>query len=164
MATEKQLAAAKENVKKAQEARRRRRANGTKPKQTQSEPRSTGQGQFYRIEVRPSDQFVTFRNQDIGDKGGIERLAGKRPGGSWDTATWLVSKNCAHIENEQLVADKPDVKALFDRLGAPPVHVEGDIFKAGDRLNVYESETPAATEENSHSANIKKAQGAGNHK
>ena len=92
MATEKQLAAAKENVKKAQEARRRRRANGTKPKQTQSEPRSTGQGQFYRIEVRPSDQFVTFRNQDIGDKGGIERLAGKRPGGSWDTATWLVSK------------------------------------------------------------------------
>jgi len=164
MATEKQIEASRKNVKKAQEARRKKPDNRSHSKEKTSDPGSTGRGEFYRIEVRPKEQFVIFRNQDVGDKGGIERLAGKRPSGSWETATWLVSKNCAHVENENLVADKPDVKELFDRLGSPPVHVEGDIFKAGDRQHVSERDTPAASKKPSQSADLKKAHSAGNHK
>ena len=164
MATEKQIEAARKNVKKAQEARRKKPDNGSKAKEKLSVPDSIGRGEFYRIEVRPKEQFVIFRNQDVGDKRGIERLAGKRPSGSWDTATWLVSKNCAHMENEHLVADKPEVKELFDRLGSPPVHVEGDIFKPGGRQNVSENGAPTASENRPQSADLKKAHSAGNNK
>jgi hypothetical protein len=164
MATQKQLAAAKKNVKKAQEARRKTPENVSTPKLNRRTRASTGEGEFYRIEVRPKEEFVIFRNQDVGNKGGIERLAGKRPSGSWDTATWLVSKNCAHVENEELVADKPEVKELFDMLGSPPIHIEGDIFKAKDRRNVTEKENPTMAQKSARSENINKAQGAGSNR
>lgn len=164
MATEKQLEAAKQNVKKAKAARRKRRDDESNPKQKQHASGSSCDGEFYRIEVRPKEEFIIFRNKDVGNKGGIERLAGKRPGGSWDTATWLVSKNCAHIENKRLVADKPGVKELFDTLGSPPVQIEGDIFKAKDRRSVSQMDQQAAVQKVATSANSKKAQAAGGHK
>ena len=43
-------------------------------------------------------EFVTFRNQDVGARGGIERVAGQRANGSWDTQKWLIGKNEAHID------------------------------------------------------------------
>ncbi|MDO8548339.1 MAG: hypothetical protein Q7R71_01565 [bacterium] len=60
-------------------------------------PGSTGKGSFYRIEIRPKRQFSRFRVQDVGRKGGLERLAGHRRGGSWDTVSWLISKDKADV-------------------------------------------------------------------
>src|SRR5437868_3537515 len=109
MATAKQIAAAKKNIKKAQKA--------WKEMSHTEHARAQPQG-FYRIEVRDKDDFVTFRNQDVGEPGGIERLAGKRASGSWDTVTWLVDKDFAHIENGYLIPDKKDAKELFEKLGS----------------------------------------------
>jgi hypothetical protein len=120
MATEKQIAAAKRNIRKAQTAWKamskaahsRRQPEGRK----RTKPGRTGEGDFYHIGVRPKEQFVTFRNQDVGEKGGIERVAGKRESGSWDTVKWLVSKDFAHVEGKTLVPDHEDAKALLKTL------------------------------------------------
>jgi hypothetical protein len=101
-------------------------------KTKREKPGSSGEGDFYHIEVRPSSQFKTFRTQDVGEKGGIERVAGKRESGSWDTVKWLVEKTLAHVEKGRLVADHEDAKKLFEDLGSAPKHVEGDRFEAKD--------------------------------
>lgn len=94
-------------------------------------PGSTGKGDFYHIELRPSDEFVFFRNQDVGEKGGLERVAGKRADGSWDTQAWLIAKTNAHVSsNGRLVIDEEDEKSILDQIEEPILHVEGDIFKA----------------------------------
>ncbi len=164
MATAKQIAAAKKNIKKAQEAWKEmshaERARAQPQGRARKRPGTTGEGEFYRIEVRPKSQFVTFRNQDVGKPGGIERLAGKRESGSWATVSWLVSKDFAHVRGETLVADHKDAKALFKDLGSAPKHVKGDIFKAKDRPNVPEKKKPTAAQQKARSSNIKKAQAA----
>jgi hypothetical protein len=167
MATAKQIAAAKKNIKKAQKAWKEmshtEHARAQPQGRGRKRPGTTGEGEFYRIQVRPKEEFVTFRNQDVGNKGGIERLAGKRQSGSWDTATWLVSKDSAHVENGKLVADKKDAKDLFENLGSTPTHAKGDIFKARDRPNVSEKDKPTAAQKRAQAANIKKAQAARHH-
>src|SRR5438105_3588521 len=82
---------------------------------------TTGEGEFYRIQVRPKEEFVTFRTQDVGGPGGLERVGGKRRGGSWDTQAWLVSKRDAHVEGDKLVPDSADARELFAKLGSEPV-------------------------------------------
>ena len=85
MATAKQIAAAKQNIKKAQKAWQemsQRQHSLAQPEGRGRKRPGAGGGEFYRIEVRPKGEFVTFRTQDIGKKGGIERLAGKRQSGS----------------------------------------------------------------------------------
>lgn len=42
---------------------------------------SHGGGRFFHIEVRPANQFVAFRVQDVGAPGGVERVAGQRASG-----------------------------------------------------------------------------------
>src|SRR5205809_957840 len=82
---------AKKNIKKAQKAWKNMSSRQHALAQPEGRARKrpgAGGGEFFRIEVRPKSEFVTFRTQDVGDKGGIERLAGKRSSGSWDTATW----------------------------------------------------------------------------
>jgi hypothetical protein len=166
MATQKQIAAARRNIKKAQKAwqemSHRQHALAQPSGRSRKKP-GAGGGEFYRIEVRPKDEFVTFRTQDMGKKGGIERLAGKRSSGSWDTATWLVSKDFAHVEGRKLVPDHPDARKLFDDLGSQPTRVRGDIFKAKDRPNVPEREKPTPAQRRARTANIKKAQAARHH-
>jgi hypothetical protein len=85
-------------------------------------------GEYYRIEVRSSDQFETFRYHDVGDPGHILRLAGKRSDGSWDDQAWLIDKDMAHVESGKLVADHPEAKELLADIG-PTKHLKGDIFK-----------------------------------
>src|SRR5207248_2272933 len=95
-------------------------------------PGTGGGGRFYRIEVRPKQEFVTFRTQDVGDRGHLERVAGKRSSGSWDTATWLISKEDAHRQGDTLVIDDPKVKAsLIDKkqIRGKIIHKKGDIFE-----------------------------------
>jgi len=164
MATQKQRDAARRNIKKAQAAWQgmtlTQHARAQPQGRGRKKPGTTGEGEYYRIEVRPKSQFVTFRTQDVGEPGHIQRLAGKRESGSWDTHAWLVSKQDAHMKGEKLVPDTADAQELFEQLGAEPVHVKGDIFKAKDRPNVPEREKPTEAQQRARTANIKKAQAA----
>src|SRR6266550_1811121 len=87
MATTKARTAAKRTVKKAQETQHsmssradaRARPEGHKRRK----PGATGGGEFFHIEVRPREEFETFRTQDVGQRRGIERVAGRRATGFW---------------------------------------------------------------------------------
>ena len=164
MATQKQIAAARKNIKKAQAAWQKmshtEHARAQPQGRTRTKPGRGGEGDFYHIGVRPKEDFVTFRNQDVGKPGGIERVAGKRQSGSWATVKWLVSKDFAHVEGRKLVPDHRDAKALFKELGAEPVRIRGDYFEAKDRPNVPEKKKPTAAQKRARSTNIKKAQAA----
>ena len=122
-------------------------------------PGSTGKGKFYRIELRPKSQFTSFRMQDVGKKGGLERLAGHRPSGSWDTATWLIEKSKASVVKGHLKITGAKEKSVLKQIKGPIVHVKGDIFKAHPR-NVPESKKPTPAMKRAQKANIKKAQQA----
>ena len=125
-----------------------------------AKPGTKGEGDYFRIVVRSKDEFATFRYQDVGEKGHILRLAGKRSSGSWDTQAWLISKDDAHIESDTIVSDTDDARRLIETLGSKPTHVEGDVFKAKDRPNVPESKKPTEAQQKARSENIKKAQQA----
>lgn len=101
-------------------------------KNSRAEPGTTGEGEYFRIIVRPKRNYNTFRYHDVGKSGHIQRLAGKTKNGSWNTQAWLISKNDAHIESGRLIPDTKDAKELIDRLGSYPVHAEKDIFRAKD--------------------------------
>ena len=164
MATQKQREAAKRNVKKAQAAWKsmshEEHARSQPEGRQRQKPGMTGAGDYFRIQVRPKDEFVMFRTQDVGDEGHIQRLAGKRQSGSWATQTWLVSKQDAHMQDGTLVPDSAEARDLFEQLGSRPVHVKGDIFQAMDRPNVPEREKPTKAQERARHENIKKAQAA----
>jgi len=164
MTTTKQREAAKQNVKKAQEAWQsmtpRARALRQPEGRGRMKPGTKGTGAYFRIVVRPKEQFSSFRFQDVGKPGGLQRLAGRRTSGSWDTQAWLVSKEFAHMEGEKLVPDHPDAKDLLKQLGSEPVHEKGDVFTAKDRRNVPEKEKPTTAQKRAQATNIKKAQAA----
>jgi len=122
-------------------------------------PGSTGKGKFYRIEIRPKGQFKTFRVQDVGKKGGLERLAGKRASGSWDTVSWLISKDKASVVKGHLkITDKKE-QSVLKQIKGPIVHIKGDIFHAHPR-NVPEAKKPTPAMKRAQKTNIKKAQAA----
>ena len=125
-----------------------------------AKPGSRGGGRFFHIELRPSNQFVAFRVQDVGAPGGVERVAGQRASGSWDTAKWLVEKSHAHVEDGQLIADSLEAEKLFKSLGSAPVQVAGDRFRARPRRDIPEAERPTLAMRKAQLANIKKAQAA----
>ena len=125
-----------------------------------AKPGSMGEGDYYRIELRPSSDFTFFRNHDVGDKGHLMRVAGKCTSGPWDTVAWLVSKEDAHIEGETLIGDSKDAKQLIESLGSKPKHVRGDIFEAKDRPNIPEKKKPTEAQKKAWAENIKKAQAA----
>ena len=162
--TERQRQAAKRNIKKAQ-ARSKSMSNGahasSQPEgRSRKKPGTTGKGNYYHIDVRPKEEFTTFRTQDVGGPGHLQRVAGKRSSGSWSTATWLISKEDAHIENGTLVGDSKDAKDLLKKLGSTPTHTKGDVFEAKDRRNVPERAKPTAAQARARRQNIKKAQAA----
>lgn len=120
-----------------------------------------GSGKFYRIEVRPKSDFASFRTQDVGKKGGLERIAGRRTSGSWDTVTWLVEKEKAHVSiNGQLIIDDLKTKTALAQIRCPILHKKGDVFTALPRKNVPESAKPTPAMRRAQKQNIKKAQAA----
>ena len=163
MATARQRAAARRNIKKAQKAwqetshRARARAQ---PQGNRAKPGSSGEGGFLHIEVRPKREFQTFRTQDVGEAGGIERVAGKRSSGSWDTQKWLIAKSHAHLDGDRLVADTSDARRVLKQLGSAPEHIRSDRFRAKPRPNVPEADKPTAAQRQARRINIKKAQQA----
>ena len=129
-------------------------------KRKRAKPGAKGGGRFYHIEVRPRGEFVLFRMQDVGGRGGIERLAGRRPSGSWDTVKWLIGKHHEHVENGRLVADTAEARKVIGMLGSAPRHVLGDRFRAKPRANIPEAMKPTPAQRRAQLANIKKAQAA----
>ena len=133
---------------------------GTSSGRTRRSPGSGGQGEYYHVEVRPGEDFVTYRTQDVGDPGHIQRVAGKRESGSWATVKWLIGKEDAHVEGDTLVGDTSEAKDVLKKLGSKPVHKSGDRFEAKSRRNVPEKSKPTAAQKKARSQNIKKAQAA----
>jgi hypothetical protein len=164
MATVKQRAAARKNIRKAQKAWQgmsKRQHSLSQPQgRGRKKPGTTGKGNFYRIEIRPKGQFSSFRVQDVGAKGGLERLAGRRRSGSWDTVSWLISKDRAHIDARgKLVIDNAKDKAsLRKAIRGPVVHAKGDVFRAHPAKNVPEKAKPTPAMRRAQKTNIKKAQ------
>lgn len=164
MATQKQREAAKENIKKAQKTWQnmssRQRALAQPEGKEREQPGRGGEGDYYHVGVRSKSDFETFRTHDIGEQGGLQRVAGKRSSGSWDTVKWLVSKDFAHVEGDMLIADHKDAKELLDSLGSQPKRTKGDFFKARPRPNVPEKDKPTKAQQKARQENIKKAQNA----
>ncbi len=164
MATLRQKSAARKNIKKAQakwKGMTKRQHSLAQPEGgARKTPGTTGKGKFYRVEVRPKNEFVTFRVQDVGDKGGLERIAGKRASGSWDTVTWLVSKKKAHVTNGKLIIENAKDKTMFKQIHGPIMHVKGDIFTSHPLTNIPEEFKPTPSQKRAQMANIKKAQRA----
>jgi hypothetical protein len=131
-----------------------------KGKRRRAKPGARGRGAFFHIQVRPKSEFAVFRNQDVGRKGGIERVAGRRPNGSWATQKWLIGKKHAHRVGHRLVPDTPEARKLLALLGAPPRHIGGDRFRAKDRPKVPEREKPTPAMRRAQKRNIRKAQAA----
>ena len=137
MATARKRQAAKRNIRKPQGKRGTSSLARAQPAvRGRTQPGARGGGRFFRIEVASGRRFIAFRNHDVGKKGGIERIAGQRPDGTWDTAGWLISKDLAHVEHGRLVPDAADARKLLSALGATPRRVVGDRFQAKDRPNV----------------------------
>lgn len=162
MATERQIEAARHNIKKAQaswQAMSHKERSAAQPGGRQrAKPGNAGGGEFFHIQVRPKQEFKAFRTQDVGKKGGIERVSGRRASGSWDTQKWLISKEFAHLDGHRLIADTDDAREILEMLGSTPEHIRGDRFKAQDRPNVPEKDKPTPPQKHARSANIKKAQ------
>ncbi len=162
MATERQRQAARKNIRKAQ-ARWESMSSGehsrSQPEgRDRSRPGTQGGGNYYHVEVRPNEGFTAFRTQDVGGKGHLQRVAGKRSSGSWATVKWLIGKEDAHVEDDKLVADTKDAKDLLKKLGSKPVRTRGDLFEAQPRRNVPEHVKPTAAQKRARSRNVKKAQ------
>ena len=162
MRTVKQRAAAKSNIRKARAAwesmSSRQHAAAQPEGRSRKKPGAGGEGNYYHIAVRPKEAFVTFRTQDVGEVGHIQRVAGKRSSGSWDTVKWLISKEDAHIDHDELIPDSDEARKILAELGSQPVHITGDIFEARPRPNVPEREKPTPAQTRARSENIKKAQ------
>lgn len=163
MATHKQITAAKRNIKKAQSAWKamtpRQRALAQPEGRRRKKPGSTGEGNFFRIEVRPADQFTSFRTHDVGEPGGLERITGRRTSGSWATVAWLISKEDAHMTaDKKLVITDAKAATVLKSLQEPIEHVKGDIFKAKPRKNIAEKDKPTPAQSAAYKENIKKAQ------
>ena len=160
----KQRAAAKKNIKKAQ----KKWKSMTKAEHAAAQPEGrarkrpgAGGGEFYRIVVRPKSLFKKFRAHDVGKKGHIERLAGQRANGNWDTQAWLINKKDAHVSNTKtLIGDTKAVKDVLSKLQTKPKLVRGDIFNAKPRKNIPEKAKPTPAMKKAQTRNIKKAQAA----
>lgn len=164
MTSQKQKEAARKNIKKAQakwkslssQARARRQPEG----RARAKPGVKGSGDYYRIIVRPKTEFTSFRNHDVGKEGHIQRLAGHRKSGSWDTHAWLIEKKDATPKKGWLYGKTKDVKELLSTLRTRPKHVKGDVYEAKPRKNVPEKDKPTPAQKKARKENIKKAQKA----
>jgi len=164
MASTKQKKAAKRNIKKAQ-AKWKSMSSAAKTRaqpqgRGRARPGTKGEGNFYRIVVRPKGEFVTFRNHDVGKKGHLQRLAGRRKNGGWATQAWLIVKTDAHVSGGTLVGKTSDAKKLLTKLQGTPKRVKGDIFKCRPRKNIAEKAKPTPAMRRAQKRNIKKAQAA----
>ena len=93
-------------------------------------------------------------------RGGIERVAGRRANGSWDTQKWLIGKSEAHRAGKRLAPDTAAARKVLGQLGSLPRHLGGDRFIAQPRRKIPAAEKPTPAMRRAQAANIKKAQAA----
>jgi hypothetical protein len=136
------------------------KAKKTRTATRRAKPGARGTGDYFHIQVRPRTEFFSFRNQDVGGRGGVERIAGQRINGSWDTQKWLIGKTLAHRDGKQLVADSVAAEKVLAQLGSVPRHLGGDRFIAKPRRDIPEADKPTPAMRRAQLANIKKAQAA----
>lgn len=164
MVSVRQKKAAKKNIKRAQSKwksmSKTQHARAQPQGRGRKRPGTTGEGKYYRVVVRPKSEFSTFRNHDVGRKGHLQRLAGKRKNGGWDTQAWLISKKDATVKNGVLVGTSSSAKSVLSKLSSKPRKVKGDVFRAGPRKNVPEKSKPTSAMKKAQKKNIKKAQKA----
>lgn len=133
MTTAKRHAASRANIGKPHATRTsvssRQHARAQPQARVRKKPGTGGAGNYYHVGVRDKKGFVTFRTQDVGRRGHIQRVAGKRGSGSWDTVKWLIHKDDAHIERGHLIPDTDDAKKMLAQLGSRPIHIRGDTFE-----------------------------------
>jgi hypothetical protein len=138
-----------------------RRKNQNAPQRPEgkerNEPRTAPGGDYYHVQINPSREFTVFRTQDVGDPGHIQRVAGQREDGSWDTVQWLVSKDDAHIQGGRLVGDTKDARDLFEKLGGEPEHQSGDLFSAVRQPRLAAKEEPMPKQKTARSKRPGKA-------
>ena len=158
MTTEKQRQAGRKNIRKAQAKNERRSSRSQSNGGERQKPGSGGTGKYYHVEVREGGDFETFRTQDVGDPGHLQRVSGKRASGSWTTVKWLIGKEDAHVEDGKLVGDTQDARDLIRKLRSKPVQIRGDRFEAKPRRNVPERSKPTAAQTRARRQNIRKAQ------
>jgi hypothetical protein len=164
MASIKQKRSTKNNIKKAmakwKSMSHREHALAQPQGRARKKPGTGGRGKFYRIVVRPKQEFTIFRNHDVGKKGHIQRLAGRRKSGSWATQAWLIAKTNSSIKGNTLIGRTSDVREVISKLRTKPKKVKGDIFEAKSRKNVPERSKPTPAMRKAQIRNIKKAQAA----
>lgn len=164
MASLRQRKAARKNIRKAQahwRAMTKRQHSLAQPEgRGRRRPGTGGKSRYYRIEIRPTARFVSYRLHDVGRGGHTQRLAGRRASGSWDTKSWLILKSDAHINKRKLVIDNPLAKAALKGIRGPIRHFKGDIFHAKPRRNILEASKPTPAQRRARAKNIKKAQQA----
>ncbi len=184
MATARQKSAARKNIRKARKARRtksavRRASTRTKAsarsktrakaraKTAKAKPRAKStarrrtkprQRGFFHIEVQPKEAFVAFKTQDIGGEGGIERIAGRRAGGSWSTQEWLIAKDQAHVERGTLIGDTVDARRVLTMLGSEPRRIKADRFTIHGHTGLPADISPALAPRRAGLSNVQAPQ------
>jgi len=166
--TQKQREAARENIKKAQKAWQDMTSHQRSLAQPEGSDRASvgtkGEGEYYRIIVRPKSQFTSFRYHDVGSDGHTLRLAGHRSSGSWATHAWLIHKDDSYVDDQgYLRSDRKPVQRVLRNLRSVPRRVRGDIFESKPRRNVPEKDKPTAAQQRARKQNIEKAQQARHH-
>jgi hypothetical protein len=68
---------------------------------------------YYRIKVRPKNQFSTFRIEHLTENDSIQ-ITGRLADGSWGTQQWLINKGDVRLENGRLVADDDRIQDAID--------------------------------------------------
>jgi len=89
-------------------------------------------GTYFRINVRPRNQFVEFNSEYVDKDNGIQQIVGKKPTGEWLTQSWIIDKSAAHVKSGALIADTKSVSKLLMVLDGSIKHIEGDVFELTD--------------------------------
>jgi hypothetical protein len=70
---------------------------------------------YYRIKVRPKNQFSIFRIEHLSENDSIQ-ITGKLADGSWGTQQWLINKGDVRLENGKLVADDERIQDAINHM------------------------------------------------
>lgn len=133
MPTQKQIEAARRNIRKAQ----RKWQSMSTSERSRSNPEGrrrikagrNGNGDYYHVEVRDKFYFELFRTHDIGTQG-IQRVDGRQADGRWMTLKWLFPKTQMRVVDGQLTALSEEARRILEQIEPAPRRVKGDIFHA----------------------------------
>lgn len=133
MPTQKQIEAARRNIRKAQ----RKWQSMSSSERSRSNPEGrrrikagrNGNGDYYHVEVRDKFYFELFRTYSIGSEG-IQRVDGRQADGRWLTLKWLFPKTQMKLVEGRLVPLTEEAQQILAQIEPAPRRVKGDIFHA----------------------------------